>query len=270
MIGYPDWILNGTALAARYATLEIDADSSHFASAMSAKQADCRRNIADIDEPVDKTRWGMTPPTVNAYYSPTKNEIVFPAGILQPPFWHGAEAISAVNYGGIGAVIGHELTHGFDDQGANYNGHGNLTSWWPDEVKASFDEQTRCISAEYSHFSIPTGEHVNGNLTTGENIADNGGLKMAYKAWQASGPTETRLPGLSQHTPQQLFFLSFAQVWCGSTRPEKAHARILTDPHSPHRYRVNGVMRNSETFASAFGCPAGAPLNPTQGKCVVW
>ena len=195
----------------------------------------------------------------------------FPAGILQPPFWYGEEAISAVNYGGIGAVIGHELTHGFDDQGANYDGHGNLTTWWPEHVKSSFDAKTQCISAEYSHFKIATGEHVNGNLTTGENIADNGGIKMAFEAWKASKPSGARLPGLPHAAPEQLFFLSFAQVWCGTTRPEKAHQRILTDPHAPHRFRVNGVMRNSAAFADAFQCAVGTPMNPPdEERCVVW
>ena len=271
MIGYPPYITNDTALGEHYAAMAIEVNStqSYFSAALAANRFEVRTNILDLDVPVDRTRWGMSPPTVNAYYSPLKNEIVFPAGILQAPFWHGAGAISALNYGGIGAVIGHELTHGFDDQGAEYDGHGTLTKWWPESVKAAFDEKTQCISAEYSKFSIASGEHVNGNLTTGENIADNGGIKMAYNAWQASGPPASRLPGLPTTTPEQLFFLSFAQVWCGVQRPEQAHQSILTDPHSPHRFRVDGVMRNSVEFANAFGCPVGSPLNPPD-KCVVW
>lgn len=270
MIGYPEWVANETALTAHYESMAINASTSHFENYVESARFDVLTDLRDLDLPVDKKRWGMTPPTVNAYYSPTKNEIVFPAGILQPPFWHGADALTAINYGGIGMVIGHELTHGFDDQGANYDGHGNLTTWWPSTVKESFDKKTSCIQKEYSSFTTPSGEHVNGNLTTGENIADNGGIKMSYNAWQATAPNMVaRLPGLPDTTPAQLFFLSFAQVWCGTIRPELAHQRILTDPHSPGRYRVNGVMRNSDAFAQAFGCPRGRGLNPTD-KCIVW
>lgn len=191
---------------------------------------------------------------------------------LQPPFYYGPAALSALNYGGIGSVIGHELTHGFDDQGSEYDGTGNLTAWWPESVRAAFRQRTSCVADEYSAFDLASGEHVNGNLTLGENIADNGGVKLSHAAWRASAPDDfSRLPGMPDLTPEQLFFLGYAQVWCGVNRPAEAHRRIFTDPHSPHRFRVNGVMRDSEEFATAFGCPVGAPLNPQAAeKCVVW
>ena len=274
MIGYPEWILNDTAVAEYYAAMPFGASSTYFDGHKQANRFEIRLNILDIDIPVDRYRWGMSPPTVNAYFSPTKNEIVFPAGILQPPFYHGHEGIDAINFGGIGAVIGHELTHGFDDQGARYDGTGKLRAWWSPEVVDAFYARTRCVSNEYSHFTMNTGqviENVNGNLTLGENIADNGGIKLAYNAWyRLHKDGNERLPGLPQYTGEQLFFMSYAQVWCGTIRPSSAHARLLTDPHSPSRYRVNGVVQNVPAFAAAFQCPVGARMNRPEARCTVW
>ena len=290
---------------AYYADLEVGAADGNYAVYRKAQQWDVARNIRDLDQPVDKYRWGMSPPTVNAYYSPSKNLIAFPAGILQPPFWHGAEALDALNYGGIGSVIGHELTHGFDDSGARYDADGNLKEWWPEQVSATFRARTACVANEYAAFSVGE-DHVNGtpprgrapagpssssslvfrtcanrcrrpcrrpgNLTLGENIADNGGIKQSFTAWsRAAAGSTARLPGLPELSPQQLFFVSFAQVWCGTRRPASAHRAILTDPHSPHRFRVNGVMMNTQPFADAFQCPVGSPMSPKAGgKCAVW
>ena len=215
----------------------------------------------------------MTASTVNAYYNPPSNEIVFPAAILQPTFFH-KDYLQAVNYGGIGVVIGHELTHGFDDQGSQYDEVGNLHSWWAPEVRAKFEAKTRCLAEQYSGFTV-NGEHENGDLTLGENMADNGGLHIAYRAYdewlssQNGGNEEPQLPGLPNLKARQLFFISFATVWCGSRRPAAAHQALLTDPHSPGRYRVIGSVQNSKDFAEAFQCDAGSPMNPTE-KCSVW
>ena len=283
MIGYPDWIkcdsVGGSkcpkTLATYYANFDVGASSSYFEAHENGAKFDVARNIADLAKPVDKFRWGMSPPTVNAYYSPSKNEIVFPAGILQPPFWHGEDALSALNFGGIGSVIGHELTHGFDDQGAQYNANGNLEPWWPPSVTAAFKEKTMCIEHEYAHFEFD-GSPVNGHLTLGENIADNGGIKQSYTAWKAVNAAAgaagaRRLPGLSEHSPEQLFFISYAQVWCNAIRPQEAKRLLVVDPHSPHKFRVNGVMQNQPAFAAAFQCAEGTAMNPGPAKrCSVW
>ena len=286
MIGYPDWIQCDRVdpspggkcpktLATYYASFAVGDGDSYFQVHENGAKFDVAQNIADLSKPVDKFRWGMSPPTVNAYYSPSKNEIVFPAGILQPPFYHGHEALAALNFGGIGSVIGHELTHGFDDQGARYDKDGNLEPWWPAGVTAAFKLKTQCIEAEYDHFMFDN-EHVNGKLTLGENIADNGGIKQSYTAWQAAaaaaGAAGTqRLPGLPDYGPAQLFFISYAQVWCNAIRPEEAKRLLVVDPHAPHKWRVNGVMQNQPSFAEAFQCAAGTPMNPGAGKrCTVW
>uniref|UniRef100_A0A8C3GJU6 Endothelin-converting enzyme 1 n=1 Tax=Cairina moschata TaxID=8855 RepID=A0A8C3GJU6_CAIMO len=214
-------------------------------------------------------RWSMTPPTVNAYYSPTKNEIVFPAGILQAPFYTRASPKS-LNFGGIGVVVGHELTHAFDDQGREYDKDGNLRPWWKNSSVEAFKQQTACMVEQYSNYTI-NGEAVNGKHTLGENIADNGGLKAAYRAYQnwlkKNGEEET-LPtlGLTNH---QLFFVGFAQVWCSVRTPESSHEGLITDPHSPSRFRVIGTVSNSWEFAEHFSCPLGSPMNPPK-KCEVW
>jgi putative endopeptidase len=225
-----------------------------------------KRRLDKIGKPVDRQDWNMTPPTVNAYYSSSMNDINFPAGILQPPFY-GPQRDDAPNYGGIGAVIGHEMTHGFDDQGRQFDPHGNLADWWTPADAVEFKQRTGCLADEYSSFPAG-GLKVNGRLTLGENTADNGGLRIAYMAYEdsQSGKPRQTLDGLS---PEQRFFLGFAQVWCSNTTPEAERLQVLTNPHSPGRYRTNGVVINFPEFQEAFHCLAGAPMAPEK-RCRVW
>ncbi|XP_045076053.1 endothelin-converting enzyme 1-like, partial [Coregonus clupeaformis] len=215
----------------------------------------------------------MTPPTVNAYYMPTKNGIVFPAGILQAPFY-AQDHPKALNFGGIGVVMGHELTHAFDDQGREYDKDGNLRPWWQNSSVEAFKNRTECMVEQYNGFTI-NGEHINGKQTLGENIADNGGLKAAYKAYQAwvqENGEEKRLPAVNL-TNDQLFFVGFAQVgdgsvWCSVRTPESAHEGLMMGPHSPPKYRVIGTLSNSPDFAEHFQYPTGSPMNSGH-RCVV-
>uniref|UniRef100_A0A2K6DKK7 endothelin-converting enzyme 1 n=1 Tax=Macaca nemestrina TaxID=9545 RepID=A0A2K6DKK7_MACNE len=222
-----------------------------------------------LRKPPSRDQWSMTPQTVNAYYLPTKNEIVFPAGILQAPFY-ARNHPKALNFGGIGVVMGHELTHAFDDQGREYDKEGNLRPWWQNESLAAFRNHTACMEEQYNQYQV-NGERLNGRQTLGENIADNGGLKAAYnayKAWLRKHGEEQQLPavGLTNH---QLFFVGFAQVWCSVRTPESSHEGLVTDPHSPARFRVLGTLSNSRDFLRHFGCPVGSPMNPGQ-LCEVW
>ncbi|MCW2798636.1 MAG: peptidase, partial [Aeromicrobium sp.] len=208
------------------------------------------RELAKIGSPIDRDEWYMTPQTVNAYYNPTMNEIVFPAAILQPPFFH-ADADDAVNYGAIGAVIGHEIGHGFDDQGSHYDGTGALNNWWTDDDRTAFEELTSALIAQYDNLS-PEGaddRKVNGSLTIGENIGDLGGLGIAYKAFRLAGPGDEAIDGL---TPDQRFFISWAQAWQGKVRPAETVRRLTVDPHSPPEFRCNQVVRNIDAFYDAF------------------
>jgi putative endopeptidase len=231
------------------------------------------RNYNKLGKPADKTEWGMTPPTVNAYYSAQLAEIVFPAGILQPPFFDRS-ADDAVNFGGIGAVIGHELTHGFDDQGRKFDGKGNLTDWWTDADAKAFEERASCVADQYSGYSPvndpKTGQpaHLNGRLTLGENLGDNGGVRVAYMALMNTlkGKPRTEVAGF---TPEQRFFLGFAQVWCQNATDAESMQRILTDPHSPGAFRANGTLSNMPEFAEAFSCKPGTPMAPVK-RCRVW
>ena len=229
------------------------------------------REYAKIDKPTDKKDWGMTPPTVNAYYRSSMNDINFPAGILQPPFY-GKQMDDAVNYGAIGVVIGHELTHGFDDQGRKFDADGNLKDWWTPEDGKEFEKRATCTADEYSSFvsvKDDKGEvKLNGRLTLGENTADNGGLKLAHMAlMKVIGNTPVK--EIDGYTPQQRFFLSFAQIWCQNVTDQEARKRALTDPHSPGRFRVNGTVQNSAAFGEAFGCKAGQPM-VSENACRVW
>jgi putative endopeptidase len=229
-----------------------------------------RRSLAKIGKPVDEKEWSMTPPTVNAYYSPGKNDINFPAGILQPPFYD-FKADKAVNFGGIGVVIGHEMTHGFDDQGSQFDPQGNVRMWWTAEDRKKFDERTDCEVKEYSSFEVAPGQNLNGKLTLGENTADNGGLRIAYKALmdtlaEQGGSTTDKAGG---YTPSQRFFLGFGQVWCENITEQGARLRAKTDPHSSGRWRTNGSVQNFEEFGKAFGCKVGQPMMPVNA-CHVW
>jgi putative endopeptidase len=232
-----------------------------------ADQFEFQRQVNKIGKPVDRSEWGMTPPTVNAYYDPTMNNINFPAGILQPPFFDN-DMDDAVNFGGIGMVIGHELTHGFDDQGRQFDAHGNLKDWWTPEDAKEFQDRAACISKEYSKFQVAPGANVNGDLTLGENTADNGGVRIALMALQNTLANRIR-PQIGGFSPEQRFFLSFGQIWCENEREEAERLQVQTDPHSPARFRVNGVLQNMPEFQKAFSCKAGQPMAPANA-CRVW
>jgi putative endopeptidase len=260
-IGYPDkW--------RDYSTLKIDR-GPYVLNAMRAENFEMKRDMNKIGKPVDRTEWGMTPPTVNAYYNPNMNEIVFPAGILQPPFFF-ATADDAINYGGIGAVIGHEMTHGFDDQGRQYDAVGNLRDWWSPSSKAKFLERSKAIVKQYSEYEPLPGQHINGDLTQGENIADLGGLKIAYAAFKkaTAGKPQEKIDGF---TPDQRFFLAFAQIWRQKMRDEDLKLRLNTDPHSPAHYRVIGPLSNLPEFQKAFDIPDGSPMvRPADKRVNIW
>jgi len=233
-------------------------------------------NLDHLGKPVDEKEWGMTPPTVNAYYNDNLNDINFPAGILQPPFFDFT-IDPAVNFGGIGVVIGHEMTHGFDDQGSKYDGKGNLREWQTPEDRKAFSERTECVANEYSgfeaapaHGDVPA-QKLNGHLTLGENTADNGGLRIAYMALLDTLAAEGKSiqEKIDGYTEAQRYFLGFAQVWCQNQTEESARQRALTDPHSPGRWRVNGSVRNFDEFGKAFGCAKGQPMVPVS-SCRVW
>ncbi len=228
------------------------------------------RELNKIGKPVDRDEWDMSPPTVNADYDPSMNDINFPAGILQPPFYDKTQDI-AVNYGHIGAVIGHELTHGFDDQGRKFDAKGNLDNWWTPEDLKNFTSRTDCLVKEYSGFTAVDDVKVNGQLTLGENTADNGGLLLAFMAYmdrakQSGQDPNEKINGL---TGAQRLYIGFAQNWCENTRPQAVRSQVLEDPHSPDRIRVNGVIPNQPGFADAFGCKVGTPMVP-QNSCRVW
>jgi predicted metalloendopeptidase len=261
-IGYPDkWI--------DYSRLQIARDS-YAANVIRAGEFEQWRDLNKIGKPVDKTEWGMTPPTVNAYYNPSINEIVFPAGILQPPFYD-PKADDAFNYGGIGAVIGHEMTHGFDDQGAKFDANGNLAQWWTDEDFKKFNARTDCVVKQFDAFQVEPGLNEIGKLVVGESVADLGGLTVAYRAYQKSLEGKPRPPTIAGFTPEQRFFLGWAQVWAGSIRPEAARLRVKTDPHPLDRFRVNAPLSNTPAFAEAFQCKAGDPMvRPPEQRCQIW
>lgn len=261
-IGYPEkW--------RDYSTVKIVADD-YFGNFMRANEFEAHREANKIGKPVDRKEWGMTPPTVNAYYDPTENNINFPAGILQPPFYSN-KADDAVNYGAIGMVVGHELTHGFDDEGRQFDADGNLKDWWTKQDAAEYEKLSNCFVNEYNGFSPEPGVHLNGKLTLGENTADNGGIRLAYFALmddlaKKSIAPQTKVDG---YTEAQQFFLGNAQVWCERQRPEEMRLRAQTDPHSMGEFRVNGVVSNMPEFSQAFGCKVGDKMYAAKG-CRVW
>ena len=258
-IGYPDQWRNYTALTI------VRGDA--LGNSQRANAFEFKRQLNQIGKQVDKAEWSMTPPTVNAYYHPLQNNINFPAGILQPPFY-SVTADRAVNFGGAGAVIGHELTHGFDDQGSQFDARGNLKNWWTDQDRKAFEDRAQCFVDEYAQFTAVDDVKLNGKLTLGENIADNGGLRISLMAYMASLAAE---PGrtLDGFTPEQRVFLGWGQVWCENRRPEALRLMAQTNPHSPGRYRVNGVVSNMPEFQKAFSCKADAPM-VRQNQCRVW
>jgi putative endopeptidase len=258
-IGYPDkW--------RDYSRLTIDR-TSYDANVRRSDEFEYARQLAKIGKPVDRTEWGMTPPTVNAYYNSSMNEIVFPAGILQPPFYN-PNADDAVNYGGIGAVIGHEISHGFDDQGSKFDGQGNLHEWWTPEDRKDFTGRGDCVVNQFNGYEVEPGLHQNGKLVLGESIGDLGGLAIAYAAYEKSIQGK-RPPDIDGFTPEQRFFLGWAQVWGTNQRAEAARLQTNTDPHPLARFRANGPLSNMEAFAKAFGCKRGDPMVREQ-SCKIW
>jgi putative endopeptidase len=260
-IGYPDkWI--------DYSKLTVT-PGRYLADIRAADQFSSARDWAKIGKPVDRTEWGMTPPTVNAYYNPLMNEIVFPAGILQPPFYN-PDADDAVNYGAMGAVIGHEMTHGFDDEGRQYDRDGNLKDWWTKQDAARFQAQAEKVVRQFDGYTVLDSLHVNGKLTLGENIADFGGLTVAYAAMEkalGNGP-RTRIDGF---TPEQRFFLAWAQVWRELDRPQYSRMLVNVDPHAPAKWRVNGPLSNMPEFKAAWGCKDGDPMvRPDSLRPKIW
>jgi predicted metalloendopeptidase len=257
-IGYPDrW--------RDYSSLAIKPDDA-IGNSLRANEFEFHRQLNKIGQPVDRLEWQMTPPTVNAYYDPQMNNINFPAGILQPPFFYNS-VDDAVNFGGIGMVIGHELTHGFDDQGSQFDPHGNLKDWWTPKDSEEFHQREACIADEYGGFSVAPGVFVNGKLTLGENTADNGGARIALMALlNTIGNNTAKIDG---YTPEQRFFLSFGQIWCENARPEALRTLVQTNPHSPPEFRVKGVVENMPEFQKAFSCKPGQPMAPVHA-CHVW
>ena len=232
-----------------------------------ATEFEIHRQMNKIGKPTDRGEWGMTPPTVNAYYNPTENNINFPAGILQPPFYDN-RMDAAVNYGAIGSVVGHELTHGFDDSGRQFDPQGNLRDWWTPEDAKEFEKRADCFVQEYSAFKAIDEVHLNGKLTLGENAADNGGIRLAFMALMASLNGKPR-PKIDGFTPEQRFFLAWGQVWCQNVTPENTRLRAQVDPHSPGRYRTIGVLENMPEFQQAFACKVGQPM-VRQPACRAW
>ncbi|CAA9412127.1 MAG: Metallopeptidase [uncultured Pyrinomonadaceae bacterium] len=250
-----------------YAGLKIDRQS-FFQNSRAIGQFNINRNLKDINQKVDRTRWGMTPPTVNAYYNASYNEIVFPAGILQPPFFN-QNADDAINYGAIGAVIGHEITHGFDDGGSQYDAEGNLKMWWTPEDRKKFEERSDCVVNQFGGYQIQEGLNINGKLTLGENIADLGGLAMAYAAYQKSLEGKPKPANIDGFTPEQRFFLGYAQIWAAKSTEAFERQQVLTDSHSNARYRVNGPLSNLPQFAQAFSCKQGDKM-VRDNFCKIW
>ena len=261
-IGYPDeW--------RDYSAYRVGREG-YAANVMAGRAFESRRDIRKIGKPVDRKEWGMTPPTVNAYYNSSKNEIVFPAGILQPPFFD-AKADDAVNYGGIGAVIGHEMTHGFDDQGRKFDAHGNLTDWWSAADARNYQERAVCVEKQFDGYVVEEGLHENGKLVLGESIADLGGLTLAYRAFRKSLEGKPEPPKIDGFTADQRFFLSWARVWAENERPEAARLRVATDPHALDRFRAFGAPSNLPEFAGAFSCKPGDPMvRPESDRCQIW
>ncbi|MEM7159199.1 MAG: M13 family metallopeptidase [Myxococcota bacterium] len=251
-----------------YSSMELGTD--HLANVMAGRRFEWQRQAKEIGEAVDQQQWHMTPSTVNAYYNPSSNEMVFPAGILQPPFF-SADYPMAMNFGGIGMVMGHELTHGFDDNGRKFDGDGRLTEWWGADAVTRFEERAACVEELYSGYEVQPGVNLNGKLTLGENIADFGGIRQAFGAYQSwadsqGGNVPQVVEGL---TNEQLLFVSFGQIWCSHATPEVERVLATTDSHSHPRYRVNGPLSNYPEFWEAFSCEEGTPMHPAN-VCQVW
>ncbi|KAL1920029.1 uncharacterized protein VTP21DRAFT_1175 [Calcarisporiella thermophila] len=272
-------IMSPASIAKYYEGVTATADD-YFGNVLRANQVLAAKAFSEYGKPVDKSIWQMNPQTVNAYYSPLFNEIVFPAGILQTPFFN-AKLPEYLNFGGMGVVVGHEISHAFDNSGRLFAANGSMVEWWTNATTKAFEERAQCFIDEYGNFTIKDENgkdvNVNGKLTQGENIADNGGLNNAFISWQRRFQSDPQMqkynnrliPGLEKFTREQLFFVAYARVWCENTRPASLVNQVRTDPHSPPRWRVNGAVVNSPAFADAFKCAPGSPMNP-QKKCQLW
>jgi putative endopeptidase len=258
-IGYPDHWRD-------YSKLDI-VRGDEMGNVLRARQFEFDRQLAKIGKPVDRGEWGMTPPTVNAYYDPQMNDINFPAGILQPPLFDPTSD-AAPNYGNTGGTIGHELTHGFDDEGRQFDAQGNLRDWWTPDDEKEFVKRAACISDQYSTYTVIDDIKINGKLTLGEDVADLGGLILAYVAWQQDTQGQNLKP-MHGLTPEQRFFVGYGQSWCSNERDETKRMRATVDPHSPEKYRTNGVVSNMPQFQQAFHCKAGTAM-VNENRCRVW
>jgi endothelin-converting enzyme/putative endopeptidase len=258
-IGYPDkW--------RDYSSLTIE-PNDFFGDVLRSSQFENKRELAKIGKPLDRGEWGMTPPTINAYYNSQMNDINFPAGVLQPPLYD-PKSDDAPNYGNTGATIGHELTHGFDDEGRQFDAQGNLKDWWTAKDAQEFQQRVDCVSTQYSGYTAVDDIKINGKLTLGEDVADLGGTLLAYIAWKHATAGQELKP-IDGYTPDQRFFIGMAQWACGDVRPETRRERAITDPHSPLEFRINGVVSNMPEFAKAFSCKVGQPM-VRQKPCRVW
>jgi endothelin-converting enzyme len=270
-IGYPDKspnIMDPTSLLEYYQSVTVSG-TTHFANTISIRKFDVAREWSALGKPVDKNGWDMTVPTVNAYYNPPGNEIVFPAGIMQFPVFD-VNTPAYLAYGAFGSVAGHELSHAFDSTGRHYDQNGNYTDWWTDSTVAAFKKRADCFVNQYSNYTVPGPDdeplHVNGRLTLGENIADAGGLSASFSAWKlrAAEKPNQNLPGLEFFSQEQLFFVSYSNWWCGKSRKETAINKIYTDPHAPKWARILGTMANSKEFKESFKCENKEPV------CKLW
>ena len=269
-VAYPSLIYHESYINNLYENYTFELITQGLLFAVANKTfLDNSMNLGRLHTKVDKTEWDIAPTAVNAYYNPSFNQFTFLEGILAPPFI-SSDWPRYFTYGAFGTVIGHELTHGFDDQGQQYDAQGDLRQWWDDSSTKNFKNRQKCFVEQYSNYEI-FGHHVDGNLTLGENLADNGGLKTSYQAYKNTVDmegTQSYLPGLD-YTPDQLFFIAFAQLWCSNFTPEYITTSLLTNPHSPGPFRVNGTLVNSQEFADVFKCPRGSPMNPSN-KCLMW
>jgi endothelin-converting enzyme/putative endopeptidase len=258
-IGYPDkW--------RDYSSVQVRR-GDFFGNVERATRFEAKRDLGKIGKPLDRGEWGMTPPTVNAYYNAQMNDINFPAGVLQPPLYD-PKMDDAPNYGNTGGTIGHELTHGFDDQGRQFDAQGNLKDWWTAEDAKAFTDRAECIVDQYAQYVIVDDIRINSKLTLGEDVADVGGLILAWMAWKAETAGKT-LENRDGMTPEQRFFVGNAQWACQNDRPENMRVKAITDPHSPARYRVNGLVVNMPEFERAFSCKPGQPMAAVK-RCRVW
>jgi len=280
-VAYPDWLPNNDELDKYFGGVSPPYEDRNVINVAAMTAWRKQKGLNTLNQPTTRDSWISQPATVNAWYLPEKNSITFPAGILQASFFDKGYP-KYLNYGSIGVVMGHEITHGFDDEGRQYDKVGNVSPWWSKETIEAFDERAQCFVDMYSNYTVPElvpilgdDAHLNGANTLGENIADNGGLRESFRAYQNfianvnDGKPEPKLPGLQEYTSEQLLFISFAQTWCEKMTIEKLLDQVLSNPHSPGKYRIIGPLSNSEDFVKAYNCPAGSNMN-RKDKCVLW